>query len=805
MGLWQRLLSVDTPGDASLKAVDASVRGVGPVVLTLGIVAVAGLVVTWFYRLEPARLDRKRRVTLVVLRILALALLCVMVFRPVQFAAVFKGDRPRAVVVLLDNSESMKHKDRRVGAADRQRVRIAGNWVPLTTPVTGSVEGLPTGPADPSRIELVRAVLTHPGLELYDKLAKVGPVKTYLFGSRVRRLVGEGPSEKQAEQFSAALTADETSTALADAVAEVLLKGDGDLPAAIVVLTDGGENASKQSLADAARECARLGVPLHVYGVGSTEGGTLEWRDVTVPDVLFTEDTVSVPVRWRAAGITRGVVEITLKLGDKEVARREVVASAGDDLRETLTFTPDKGLTRTDKLDLTATIRVKGSPIVSDEIKRPVRVVERKIKVLYIEGQPRWEYKFLQRALLRDRRVEARFLLAEADAETLKAGPPYLAAFPATRKDLFAFDLVILGDVPAGFLGTERIAWLRDFVSEGGGLVQIAGPLHAPASYVGTGLAELLPVEFQAVRFRGLTEARPQAFNPMLTPAGERHPVLALADSYEENLKVWRELPGMYWYYPATRVRPGATVLLAHPTDKLGDEPMPLLTTHYYGKGIVFYSAFDETWRWRFNTQEKYFARYWGQVVYYAGLPRTGGTRQTQLALDRTEIQQGRPGQVFVRLFDENFKPLVRKSVTARLEQLDVSAGNRREQIIELLPVEGQEGEYRAVLPHDRAGRFVLTTDTPDPASLEYRVGLPPQHELTVRGMAEEPLREAARLSGGAFYREEDLHRLPGQVKPQHAAFEQRQQVLPWNPLAFLLLVGLITMEWVVRKFANLS
>jgi len=45
---------------------------------------------------------------------------------------------------------------------------------------------------------------------------------------------------------------------------------------------------------------------------------------------------------------------------------------------------------------------------------------------------------------------------------------------------------------------------------------------------------------------------------------------------------------------------------------------MPLLAGHLYGKGYVMFMGFDETWRWRFNTADKYFGRFWNQAVYAA-------------------------------------------------------------------------------------------------------------------------------------------------------------------------------------------
>jgi len=203
---------------------------------------------------------------------------------------------------------------------------------------------------------------------------------------------------------------------------------------------------------------------------------------------------------------------------------------------------------------------------------------------------------------------------------------------------------------------------------------------------------------------------------------------------------------------------------------------------------------------------ERYFTRFWGQVVYQIGLPHLlGNSKRVQLALEHSEAVFGRPSSVYARLFDAEFRPLKEERVRARLEYLDAGPDSVNSQALMLEAIPGQPGEYRALLAHDVPGRFELKLETPEPASLQYRVNLPPQHELETTGMAEDVLREAARASGGKFYREEDLCRMAEQVEPRKAAFTQRQEVLLWNPLALLVFVGLVTGEWVLRKFSNLS
>jgi len=780
--------------------------------LLLGAAAV-GIFILYFK--ERGKFGAPRRVLMALLRIAVVGMALFLLTRPVLVAET-KGERARGIVLLIDNSLSMTQRDQRLSPGDRLRVALAENLIAPDATITDAAVGseVPAGTSDdPSRAALVRAALANPRLKLLEGLAKPGPLRVSFFGQRVRGLPDEQKDPKASptplgERISREMKNEETLTSLADAILDRLTKNETDLPAAIVVITDGQDNASRESLDEAARQCARLNVPLHIYGVGSSEVGNLELKDVVIPETIFFDDTVAVPVRWRCRGFKQGSAEIVLTLGGQVVARKNVALKEGEDFREELTFTPRKSGGGDEKTELKASLRYKGNETFSqdNELKRPVTMVDRKVKILYIEGSPRWEYKFLQTALLRDRRVEAKFLLASADQRALGSGGPYLPAFPAARQDLFAFDVLILGDVALNFVGPERVAWLRDFVREGGSLIFIAGRQHAPSEYSATPLAEVLPVEFASVRFASAALERPQAFVPQLTRTGSRSEMLALADTPDESQRTWQSLPGFYWFFPATKLRPGATALLVHPRQKAGDQSVPVAATHYYGKGQVLYMGTDETWRWRANGGEKIFGRFWGQVIYQMGLPHLIGTpKRVQLALEKPENILGKPSTVYARVFDAEFRPFTGPKVNGRLERTDAKPGEERSRAIVLDPVPGLPGEYRALLSHDTVGKFLLKVDEPVGASLDYRVGLPPQHELQVGAMDAEGLRQAALAAGGKFYREEDLHTLAANLQPLKATFLTRHETLLWNSPMLLLFVSLIAIEWILRKFSNLS
>jgi hypothetical protein len=840
---------------------DLALRGWFPwwVALPLWLLA-AGLVAVLYMR-EAGRAAVVPRVSMAVVRLLIVGTVACLLLRPACVSEE-RGNRARPVAVLVDVSASMNHEDPRPNFLDRWRAAVAFDQAPADKAPDPSMTGLigPDTPARPKRIEVARAALTSPKLDLLNRLRRLGMLEVSTFGAHRK---GQDPTDRN---WLKTLAATEPQTALADAVGDLLHRDANDLPAAVVVATDGRENSSKTSLEALGRECARLGVPLHIYGVGSSGFGQLQVRDAVTPDTLFVDDVVQVPVRFRVRGINRGTVKIVLKYGEKEVFDRTLdLDRDGDQLvlklqdkvivrqaiepgtdEATLTYiapyVPTREDAKADKQELTAAVTVDadGEPL-TDSLTRGVKVKDEKLRVLVIDSIPRWDFKYLLRLLYREdeehRRVIAHFYLTDGDPEALKPGPrsPWHDKFAAARDDfrdqVKGYNLIILGDVPGKFFSNIQQDVLKELVAEGTGLIHIAGRNHAPAGWVKGPIADLMPVEFDAVPFADAMKLpadaipRPTPFFPVLSPAGTRSPLVSLEDEPLDNAELFgkkddapadprnpgKKLPPLYWHYPVTKLKPGADAFLVHPKMQTADgKDMPLLAGHYFGKGYVLFVGFDETWRWRFNTADKYFGRFWNQAVYMAGVQRSEGTRFTQLSLNMLEPVVGKTGQVYARIFTEQFEPLRLPRIPATLKRLDGGAGEKGEQITlhAILGDDGKPtGEYIAPLPFNREGRFSLNVD-PDnryPAKFDYRVTYPPQHELSKGGMAEREMRDLAKLSGGEFYREEDLDKLPTQVKAQYVPYSRKVETLLWNRWAMVLVIGLLTLEWVLRKFNSLS
>lgn len=826
MNFITRILAVNAPPDTAMVwPPDFSFHGLtlGWFLVLLLLLFVGALAVMVFYVLERGSVGWFRRIILVGLRCGILFVLFILLLRPMLMFE-FVGERPNGLAILIDNSESMKQKDRRLTEPDRARVALALNKIPLDTDFAKGLPPFAYDPKDPPRSLLVKNILKHPKLDLLEDLKKFGPLRTYYFGHDVH---GLDDNKEIVEFLQKKYDPQASQTALADSIVKVLQSKDGDPPCAIVVVTDGQDNASKYTLQEAAEECKRAGVPLHIYGVGSSEGGQLQIKEAGgASNTLFAEDQVTIPIRWRAQGFKKGSVEITLTLGGVPVGKPKIIDNVlnGEDLRDEISFTVPKDPEKRETQDLVAVIKYHtgGANPEEDKLTRTMRIVESKIKILYIEHSPRWEFKFLQPALTNrfKKRCDVDFILINA-AEDVAKKPPYLPRFFETREKFLEakYNLIIIGDVasvpddkPTKGLTRTQQEWIREFVQNRGGLIVMAGRQNMPSSYDDKSpIAELLPIEFKKEHF-GLDEAKPTVeYLPTLTDAGLRTDWLSLADTPEENAEVWtKKLLGFHWNYPVVKLRPAATSLIVNPrAPKLpGEQPMPVLATHLYGKGRVIWLGTDETWRWRWNYQDKYFDRLWGQIIYQGGSPSLlgDGTERTQIALNRSQAVVGTQSTIHVTLLDKDFNPRKDPKVEAELVFVDAkNAEDRKPVPITLNLHAGNRGEYSALVPHQREGRFELRVKNPDVHTFSFRVDLPPKHELEPSGLAERALRDAAQLSGGRFYREEDLHRLTSNITERKTEFSRRQDVILWNWMAIVIFLGFITMEWLIRKFSDLS
>jgi len=628
----------------------------------------------WFYRNSPTHITRGRKAALITLRALFLGLILLLLLRPI-LSLTIEGSIRRVLVMLMDTSASMQIKDPRIDVADQKRVALVKGSL---DPTKGLNQANPRPEAEsPARIDIVKAALRNSRLNLLPQLDREFDLEPFAFAQGLAGLssdkesVTNGPPDSaRVPQFSWVdrLSATNPATAIGDAIREVVNRKRGQPLAGVVLVTDGANNSGSQP-----REIAALlrqeNVPLYVYGVGITSPRDIIVASIFAPDVTFVKDEMTATVRVRAQGLNGETAELVLKLGDEVVSRKSITFGPDGEQPIPVRFIPESA----GEFDLQASIEPRNDETVKDNnsFSQRLKVIDAKIKVLLVDQSPRWEFRYLQAMLLRDRRVDLKCYLVEGDPRIAREGSPYLPQFPSRKDDLFNYDLVVFGDVDPKNITAAQLENLNEFVSKfGGAMVLVAGKRFAPFAYRRSVLEKMLPVEFDSPTVESSSRDT-MAEKPIrleLTSAGRASPMLRLSDKDEENVALWKQLPPLYWVAKVSRPKPAAEVLLVDPDPARESRfgKMPVIAVQKYGLGQVMYVGTDNTWRWRRNVGDMYYTALWGQIAQRVSLQHLlGVSKRTQLTSDRQNYVAGDRVTVYARLYAEGYDPVQEPVVKA--------------------------------------------------------------------------------------------------------------------------------------------
>ncbi len=764
-------------------------------VIVLGVVPVCALLAWIGYRRE--RISTGARAALVGLRCLALLLLFTVIFRPV-FVERREDVRQAEVVILADDSASMRRKDDYAGD-EHARDALKG--------LSGSA------PSQVTRIDLERDAL--------DKIV-LPHLKAKGYGARLFRFAdGLEPMPD-----TSALTGRGHSTHVGDALQAALAAHRGRHVTDVLIISDGRNNSGLPAV-EAARTASAAGIPVHTLVIGDTRPEkNLVVELSEAPQSVLEGDEIAVSVRVIARGIPTG--------GNAHVVLEELPATGSDygaarPLSETDVELSEKG-TKAVLIAPPSTpeagtnerrFRVGVQPLPDETLKDDNAVVfsvhinPEKIRVLYVDAYPRYEYRYLKELLKRaDANIEAQMYLLSATPDFVQdstRGTPPLAAIPTGRKELLdRYDVVILGDVnpyaisPDPARCDEFMASLREFVERGGGLIFIAGEHDDPVDYVGTPLAELLPVVVDATTRNLNADAdSTNGFRATVEDAAAPHEVVRLVQDPHENRALWEDAGGFYgfyWFFPVVRAKPGAQVLLRHPTASNAHGRFPLLVTGYFPSGRTLFLGVDEMWRWRYRFGDRYHERFWRNAIRWVALGRLkSGDRRVQIDASKTSYDLDERVTLEARVLDEDYRPSERPALPVRLQRPDETTSD-----MTLVLVPDRPGLYRASFEVERPGTYTAFVENEGQrvASADFDVVLPSRENA-------DPSPDPALLSSLSSLTHGEARDLP-HVRDILDAFpggkEQRQPISSelhdaWDRwLTLIAAVVVLAAEWVLRK-----
>ncbi|NLF68524.1 MAG: hypothetical protein GX575_05645 [Candidatus Anammoximicrobium sp.] len=774
----------------------------GPSVAIVLVVLAAAFVIGIYAR-EQGRAGRLQKAVLAAHRILLIVLVVFLLYGWMLHR--HRTDLPD-LVLLIDDSGSMAtvdeyHQDaERVGLA--RRVQAAG----LT---------------ELSRLDLAKMLLLERNGELLRQLEQRYRLKVYRVGGSARALTGGAGG---AERGSAAwlqdllgLQASEPSSRLGKSLQDVLAMQRGRPTAAVILFSDGVTTEGK-TVAEVAGDARRRAVPLFLVGLGNSRPPRdVRLADLLVDDVVFVGDLVHFDFKLSATGYAgqRATVRLAVRGREGQPAVEQQITLGQDGLPQSvrLSYRPEE------KGDFEFAVEVE--PLAGEgnlENNRQTRVVKVRddaLRVLYVQAYPSYDFRYLKTVLSRslkpnsnDKAVELTTVLQDADPEHAAQDETAARVFPVSREELFAYDVLIFGDVNPSFLSRSVMEHIVAFVQQrGGGLVVLAGPAYTPLAYRDTPLAALLPVNPDTASVPAPGAALDQGFAPQPTRLGITSPPLQLADSVPASLAVWREMPEWYWSLTAPDLRPGARVLAADPSRLgAGGEHLPLISMQFVGAGKVVFHATDETYRWaRHPGGERYYARYWLQMLRYLSRAKLlEGGRLAELTADRTEYRRGETVRLRARFFDDRLAPSSDDGVTVLLE----SEGNQRRQLT-LHRDAASRGVFEGLAGNLPDGKYRAWIATPalagQPPSQRFAVVAPPGEQARLE-MDAADLQAAAKTSQGRFYTVLQAHRLLDDLpRGRQVRIESLPPVPIWNSSLWAgLFVALIASEWLLRKRAGM-
>jgi hypothetical protein len=460
-----------------------------------------------------------------------------------------------------------------------------------------------------------------------------------------------------------------------------------------------------------------------------------------------------------------------------------------------------------------------------------VQVADDKARVLIVEGEARWEFRYLRNALTRDPRVAVEAVVFHQPKTGLGADATFVygTAPPAVesgKADLLgAFDAVVVGDLDPADAPGEFWARIDAYVSERGGtLILLPGPRFAAALAGNAGVRKLLPVLDPApvpVDPSGSIPNEP-ALPPgvVLAPTdaaladGSAWPMLSLASEPAENRRRWSALPGLPWVLSG-RIKPGATALATAG----GDPARPSIATQSYGLGKVLWVGTDGTWRWRLRVGDAIHHRFWGQVARWAAAGKlVAGNGLVRFGPGAPRVAEGESVRLQARIADG--VPGVRPDllIAARVFKAGPDPGEAAA-VVPLRPVAGRPRTFEGVAPALPQGAYVARLDAP---SMADALGLNPKPpatppeatlEVAARDTSErvelaasrEAVERLASATGGQVVADHDAGRLPGLLRARTRDVVRVEEVPLWDqPGALVLFVTILTVEWVARKRAGL-
>ena len=728
----------------------------------------------WFtYRQTTRQLSTSWKVFFIGLRSSVLVLLLFCLLRPVV-TTLQVSPQETYLAVLIDDSQSM------------------------------AIADLPDGQ---TRQAAVEEQLYKNGL--LDELSESFQIRTFRFDKETQRIAGV---EELSEEGTAS-SIDQALSYVDDQLNGLPLGG-------IILVSDGADNSNDDPLATAQDFGARQ-IPIFTLGVGREDiPQDIGIVDVSAAKTVLEGSVFIVQVAINHQGYEGQEVELSIMDGETQVVSDVVTLGAeGVTRRFELEVTPE----RPDLIVYDLNVELQAGEIIDRNNSYSFLVDNTEkdaLDILYLEGHPRNEYKFIRRAVSGDNSLRLATYLQTGPEKYYRQGiesaTELSSGFPESREELFQYEALILGDIDFDFFNAEQLQMIEDFVAERGGGLLMSGMVDE--EFVGSPIADILPVTLVEEGFlpshlrggiRRGDHPTGELFYPRLTRNGEFSPLLRLSADDSENQALWRALPELQGTYVTGRIKPGAQVLLEHPLLQYQNQALPLLASQRYGSGRSMSLTTASTWRWQMMlpAADDSHEILWRQMLRWLAVS----------APERITIEFDRE---FYNVGDE---VNVRATVLSNKYEADNDAtlwmqtSSPLDEFIDV-PMEWdieEDGVYRASFIAEEEGVYSLLVDVASAAGevsdssaekMAAFVVTPSLREYTNAELDSGLLGRISELSGGSYFELSAAGELTNTIEFTPNAYSREVEIDLWDrPWLLALLILLLCVDWVSRRVKGLS
>ncbi|WP_031499792.1 glutamine amidotransferase [Bryobacter aggregatus] len=700
-----------------------------------------------------ANLKGARWIVIAALQTFVLCLLLFLLWRPGLRVTALKPQQ-NVVAVVIDDSSSMK------------------------LPNEGSKQSA-------TRIDTAKSLLNE---GLLQKLRNRFQVRVYRAGANLERIQGLD-----------AVSGGQSTTHLGTAMKQ-MMEESASLPiGAVVLLSDGSDNAGGME-ADSLNEIRRRRIPIHTVGFGAERlTRDVEVIDLDTPQRALSDSRIGAAVSFRNYGYKGQKAKLMLSLDGKIVSSREVtLGDEGVPQTETLLF--NAGLAGARSVEARIVKLADEENSNNNAQLRLVNVESLKPRILYIEGEPKWDFKFIRRALDGDRNVQLTTMLRTTQNKIYRQGVENAKeleqGFPDKEEELFKFSGLMIGGVEASYFTPKQQTMIKDFADRrGGGVMFVAGRgALNDGGYAASSIAEIIPVTLSDRK--GTFHRDPATAE--LTQAGRDSLIVRIEEDAAKNVERWKTLPFMANYQETGTAKAGATVLIdALPTSK---GRFPLLVTERYGRGRTAVFASSGTWRWQMSQDAKDMSHelFWQQLLRWlvSETPaQIAASPSKQVLLDEGNLE------FRADIRDKAYHPVSAATVEARVLGPGGAAS-----MIPLTPDATQPGIFTAKWDAPKAGSYVVEVLAKNG---KEEMGRDVFTFVRQDGVAEnfhaeqnkQLLEGLSRQTNGNYYTPATASTLPEDIAYSEAGVTTRETKDLWNmPAFFLALFGAKGAEWLLRR-----